>query len=188
MATTSSSRAISATRTRSRGIAFPILLGVLTLLVGVSLAVTAVSRVAALGSSAPHLFNLVALNESVDSDLGGGAAAQSVDNMAFFLAVAWTAVTAVLLVVAAGLFLSTGHLRHPDAARRVAGVGLWMAVGVALVSVLPFDAGWGAAGLGTDVGTTVAAVQTASLSLAGLLVLQFAAPQWRDSVRRAFRD
>lgn len=187
MATTTSSGAVRIDRSRAP-MAFPVLLGLLCLLGGASLAATAVGSMAALGNNAPYLHSLVAMNEPASSDLNLlGPAAQSVDNLTYFLAISWTAVSAALLVVAAGFFLSAGHVSHPDAARRVAGVGLWMALGVALVSVLPFDAGWGEAVPGKG-SLTFEAVRTGAIALGGLLLLQFAAPQWRESVRNAFRD
>lgn len=167
--------------------AFPVLLGLLCLLGGASLAATAAGQMAALGNNAMYLHSLVAMNEPASSDLHVlGPAAQSVDNLTFYLAIAWTAVSASLLVVGAGYFLTAGHVSHPDAARRVAGVGLWMAFGVAVISVLPFDAGWGEAGLRSS--TAFEAARTGAIALGGLLLLQFAAPQWRESVRNAFRD
>lgn len=188
MATTTTSRSAGVEGFRAP-MAFPVLLGLLCLLGGASLALTAISKMAALGNNAVYLHQLVAMNEPVSPDLHLlGPAAQSVDNLTFYLAIAWTAVSAAMLVVAAGYFLSAGHVQHPDAARRVAGVGLWMALGVAIVSVLPFDAGWGAAGLGTGSGLAFEAVRTGAIALGGLLLLQFAAPQWRESVRNAFRD
>jgi hypothetical protein len=163
------------------------MLGLVCLVGGASLAFTAIQQMARLGGNAPYLRSLVAFDQPASSDLADvlGPAAKSVDNLTFFLTIAWTAVAAVLLIVAAGFFLSSGHLRHPDAARRVAGVGLWMALGVAVVSLIPFDAGWADAGLGSS---AFDSVRSGLIALAGLLLLQISAPQWRESVRGAFRD
>jgi|CXWK01.1.fsa_nt_gi hypothetical protein len=170
--------------------AFPVLLGLVCLLGGASLSLTAISHIAAVGANAPYVHNLMALSEPASQDLTDvlGPAAASVDNLTFYLTIGATAVAATLLLVAAGFFLTAGRLRHPDAARRVAGVGLWLALGVAIVNVIPFDAGWEDAALGSPGGSAFEAVRTGVVALAGLLLLQISAPQWRESVREAFRD
>ncbi|MEI2716770.1 MAG: hypothetical protein V9E98_07215 [Candidatus Nanopelagicales bacterium] len=187
--------ATTASTTRSLGersrlpLAYPVLLGLLCVSAGVSLALAAAGHLADLGGSAPYVHSLVAFNEPATADLTDvfGPAAKSVDNLTFFLTIGATAVAAALLIVATGFFWSSGHVRHPDAARRVAAVGLTMALAIAMVTVIPFDAGWGEA-LGSTGGTTVEAVRTGVVALLGLLVLQLSAPQWRESVREAFRD
>lgn len=169
--------------------AFPVLLGLVCMLGGVSLALTAIAHIATFGGNAPYAHNLMALSEPASPELTSvlGPAAASVDNLTFYFTVGATAVAATLLLVAAGFFLTAGRLRHPDAARRVAGVGLWMALGVAVVNVIPFDAGWEAAALGSP-GSLFEGVRTGVIALTGLLLLQISAPQWRESVREAFRD
>lgn len=189
MTTTATSRSPRSVRSRAPQ-AFPVVLGLVCLLGGLSLSLTAIGHIAALGVDAPYLHNVIAFNEPATSELTDvlGPAAQTVDTMTLFVTIAATAMAATLLVVASGLFLSSGHLRHPDAARRVAAVGLWLSLGVAVINVLPFDAGWGDAALGSPGGSAAEAIRTGLLALAGLLVLQVSAPQWRDSVREAFRD
>ncbi len=179
---------------RTRGprspMAFPVLLGLVCLLGGVSLALTAVGHIAAFGSNAPYAHNVMALSEPASPELTDvlGPAAASVNNLTWYLTIGATAVAATLLLVAAGLFLTSGRRRHPDAARRVPGVGLWMALGIAVVNVIPFDAGWEGAALGSPGGSAFEAVRTGLIALAGLGLLQISAPQWRESVREAFRD
>mgnify|MGYP007097331627 FL=1 len=149
MSTTATSRSPRSVRSRAPQ-AFPVVLGLVCLLSGVSLSLTAVSHITDLGINAPYLHNIIAFNEPATSELTDvlGPAAKTVDNMTLFVTIAVMATAATLLIVASALFLTSGHLRHPDAARRVAAVGLWLALGVAVVNVLPFDAGWGAAALG----------------------------------------
>ncbi len=189
MTTTATSRSPRSVRSRAPQ-AFPVVLGLVCLLSGVSLSLTAVSHITDLGINAPYLHNIIAFNEPATSELTDvlGPAAKTVDNMTLFVTIAVMATAATLLIVASALFLTSGHLRHPDAARRVAAVGLWLALGVAVVNVLPFDAGWGAAALGEPEGAVGEAIRTGLFALGGLLVLQVSAPQWRDSVRDAFRD
>lgn len=169
--------------------AFPALLGLVCMLGGASLSFTAISNIAAFGTNAPYAHDLMALNQPASPELTHvlGPAAESVDNLAFYLTIGATSVAAALLLVAAGLFLTSGRLRHPDAARRVAGVGLWMALAIALVTVIPFNGGWQEA-LRAPGGAPFEAVRTGVIALAGLLLLQISAPQWRESVREAFRD
>lgn len=170
---------------------FPVLLGLVCLLGGLSLSVTVVEQITALGGDAPYLLHVMALNQPASSDLADalGPAGDSVGNMTFVLTVAWTAVSAVLMIVAAGFFLTAAQLRHPDAARRVAAVGLWMALAISVVSVMPFDGGWAEAGIGNPGGGfAVEGLRTGVIALTGLLLLQISAPQWRNSVRQAFRD
>lgn len=170
--------------------AFPVLLGLVCLLGGVSLALTAAGHIAAFGANAPYAHNLMALSEPASPELTNvlGPAAPSVDNLTFYLTISGTAVAATLLLVAAGFFLTSGRLRHPDAARRVAGVGLWLALGVAVVNVIPFDAGWEAAALGSPGASLFEAARTGIIAVSGLLLLQDPSSQWRESVREAFRD
>lgn len=170
--------------------AFPVLLGLVCLLGGMLLAVSAASHIADLASTDAYVTTLMAFAEPASDELTNvlGPAAASVDNLTFFMTVSATAVAATLLLVAAGFFLSSGRLRHPDAARRVAGVGLWIALGVAVVNAIPFDAGWAAAALGSPGASSFEAFRTGLIALTGLLLLQISAPQWLDSVRDAFRD
>ena len=168
----------------------PVLLGLVCLLGGLSLALTAAGHIAAFGSNAPYAHSLMALSEPASPELTDvlGPAATSVDNLTMYLTMGATAVSAILLLVGAGFQWTSARLRHPDAARRIAGVGLWMALGVAVVNLIPFDAGWQAAALGAPGGSAGEAVRTGLIALGGLLLLQLSAPQWRESVREAFRD
>ncbi|MFN8126660.1 MAG: hypothetical protein U0R64_09165 [Candidatus Nanopelagicales bacterium] len=188
MTTTATSRS-PRTRTRAPQ-TFPVVLGLVCLLGGASLAFTAIGHITDLGVNAPYMHNLMAFNEPATAQLTDvlGPAAKSVDNLTLFVTIAAIATAATLLIVAAGLFLSSGHVRHPDAARRVAAVGLWLALGIAVINVIPFDAGWGEAALGTPGGSVAEGIRTGLVALGGLLVLQISAPQWRHSVRDAFRD
>ncbi len=170
--------------------ALPVLLGVVCLLGGVSLALTAAGHIATFGSNAPYAHSLMTLSEPASPELTNmlGPAAPSVDNLTMYLTIGATAVAAIMLLVGAWFQFTSARLRHPEAARRVAGVGLWMALGVAVVNLIPFDAGWQGASLGSPEGSAGEAVRTGLIALLGLLLLQLSAPQWRQSVREAFRD
>ena len=90
-------------------------LGLVCLLSGVSLSLTAVSHITDLGINAPYLHNIIAFNEPATSELTDvlGPAAKTVDNMTLFVTIAVMATAATLLIVASALFLTSGHLRHP---------------------------------------------------------------------------
>ena len=170
---------------------FPVLLGLVCLLGGLSLSLSVIEQITALGGNAPYLSHVMALNAPAETDFTEalGPAGDSVGNMTFVLTIAWTAVASVLMLVAASFFLTSAQLRHPGAARRVAAVGLWMGLVVAVVAVMPFDGGWGEAGVGNPGGGIgLEGLRTGVIALLGLLLLQISAPQWRTSVRQAFRD
>jgi hypothetical protein len=64
-----------------------------------------------------------------------------------------------------------------------------MALILSIVAILPVEGTWKEVGLAGSGDTwTGSAVQLAVLSLLGLLLLQISAPQWRSSLREAFRD
>ncbi len=162
--------------------AFPILLGLTCLLGGLSLLATAAGQVRELGGDSGYLHHLLALNAPASGELAAslGPAGASVDNMTFVVALSATTAAAALLLVGAGFFLSSAQTRHPDAARRITAAGLWTALGVCLMVLLPFDAGWGLTGLD--------GLRTGAIALCGLFLLQVSAPQWRVSLRDAFRE
>ncbi len=179
MASPTTSPAASA---RARGgSALPVLLGVTCLLGGLSLLVTALGGMRELSTENGQIPNLMALNAPATGDIASlGPAGASVDNMTFFVALSGSAVVAVLLLVAAGFYLSQGRVQHPDAARRVAATGLWGALVISLVALIPLEAGWGQTGID--------GIRTGLIAFAGLFFLQISAPQWRNSLREAFRD
>lgn len=181
MASATTTAVVTSERTRAP-LAFPVLLGITCLLGGLSLLVTAVSQVRELGGDSGYLHHLLALNAPATGELASslGPAGASVDNMSFIVALSGSAAAAVLLLVAAGFFLSSAQMRHPDAARRVAAVGLWTAMAVSLLALMPVDGGWAQTG--------VDGIRTGFVALCGLFLLQVSAPQWRESLREAFRD
>lgn len=181
-ATVTSTVTTPASQVTRTPLAFPVLLGVTCLLGGLSLLATASTQIRTLGGDRGYLHHLLALNAPASGDLASslGPAGGHVDNMTFIISLSAVAGAAALLLVAAGFFLSSAQMRHPDAARRVAAVGLWTALCVSLLALMPVDAGWGQAG--------VDGLRTGVVALAGLFLLQISAPQWRSSLREAFRD
>lgn len=172
--------------------AIPVLLGLLCLVTGVILALAAVDQATVLGVDAPYLQHVLALDAPVEVGFaeGFGAAGGPVGNLAFLLALAFTSVAATLLVVASGFWMTSARARHPEAAVRVAAIGLWLALILVALAVLPINAGWGEAGLGArsaDGGASVGVLPVAVLALAGLLLLQFFVQEWGSRVRIALR-
>ena len=169
----------------------PVVLGLLCLGSGLLLAVNALQRFLLFGADAPYITHLLALNAPVSSEVGGalGPAGDSVDNLVFVLVLLSSAVAAILLLVAGGFWTSSVRTRHPEAARRVSGVGLWMALVLAVLGMLPVNGTWQDAGLG-GAGSSWFGIeaQLAIVALLGLIMLQVSAPQWRASLREAFRD
>lgn len=167
------------------------MLGLLSLATGGLLAIAAIDRASALGLDAEYLSHVLALDAPVETELGSvlGPAGDSVDNLAFILALAFTGVAATLLIVAGGFWLTSARTRHPEAARRVCAIGLWLALGISLVAILPVNAGWQRAGPGAGPGggVNVAVLPIALFALLGLLLLQFSAQQWGTRMREAFR-
>jgi len=109
---------------RSRGgMALPALLGITCLLAGVSLMVTLASGLRDLSANSGQMQHLLALNAPATGELveSLGPAGPGVDNMAFYAALCAAGLAAALLLVAGAMHLSASHLKHPDAARRVAG-------------------------------------------------------------------
>jgi hypothetical protein len=181
MASATAADVVRAERSRAPT-AFPVLLGVTCLLGGLSLLATAFSQARELGGDSGYLHHLLALNAPASGDIAAslGPAGARVDNMGFVMALSGATAAAALLLVAAGFFLTSAQMRHPDAARRVAAVGLWTALAVSLLTLMPVDAGWGQTG--------VDGIRTGLVALCGLFLLQISAPQWRASLREAFRD
>ncbi len=174
-------RAPAASSQARGGFTLPVLLGVTCLSGGLSLLLTVLGGLHRLGTENGQIPNLMALNAPATGDIASlGPAGASVDNMTLFVALSGSAVVAILLLVAAGFYLSRGRIQHPDAARRVAATGLWGALVISLVALIPLEAGWGQAG--------VDGIRTGLIALAGLFFLQISAPQWRNSLREAFRD
>ena len=180
--TTLDSVASSNVRRSRGGLALPLLLGVTCLLAGVSLMVTLAIGLRDLSANSGQMQHLLALNAPVTGDLVEtlGPAAAGVDNMAFYAALCAAGLAAALLLVAGGMYLSAGHLRHPDAARRVAATGLSVGLLTSLVAMVPLEGGWGQTGID--------GIRTGVVVLIGLLFLQISAPQWRNTLREAFRD
>lgn len=169
----------------------PALLGLTCVAGGLLLSVNILQNFLALGADAPYVTHLMALNAPVTSQLGEalGPAGSSVDNLLFVIALVAGAVAAILLVVGAGFWLTSARTRHPEATRRVSAVGLWMALALSVMAILPVEGTWKDVGLaGSGATWTGSAIQLAVLSLLGLLLLQMTAPQWRANLREAFRD
>jgi hypothetical protein len=169
----------------------PVALGLICVGGGLILAASILQNILALGADAPYVTHLMALNTPVTSELGAvlGPAGSSVDNLLYVIALVGGAVAAILLIVGSGFWLSSARTRHPEATRRVSAVGLWMALILSIVAILPVEGTWKEVGLAGSGDTwTGSAVQLAVLSLLGLLLLQISAPQWRSSLREAFRD
>jgi hypothetical protein len=170
---------------------FPTLLGLLCMVGGTLLAVNTAQRFLIFGADAPYVKSMLALDAPVTSQVGEalGPAGGSVDSILFVVALLTSGLAAVLLLVACGFWWSSARTRHPDAARRVASIGLWLALALAVVGFLPVQGAWQDAGLG-GAGPTwhVSGLQLVVVSLLGLLLLQISAPQWRYSIRRAFQD
>ncbi|MDZ4248860.1 MAG: hypothetical protein U0990_02090 [Candidatus Nanopelagicales bacterium] len=190
MATATTMRPLRSSRWVSVG-AVPVLLGLLCLVIGVVLAMTAIDRATVLGFDAGYLRHVLALDAPVQADLVElGPASDTVGNLAFLLALAFTCVAATLLLVASGFWMTSARTRHPEAAGRIAAIGLWLALILAALAVLPVNGGWREAGLGSPADLGEAAVEilpVAVLSLFGLLLLQFSVQQWGARMRAAMR-
>lgn len=190
MASTTGTPALRATAPAATA-TVPVILGLLCIGGGLLLAANTLQRFVPIGADAPYITNLLALNAPVTSEVGGalGPAGDSVDNLVFVLALLGSAVAAILLLVAGGLWMTSVRTRHPDAARRVSAVGLWMALVLAVLGMLPVNGSWQDAGLG-GVGTSWfgTEAQLAIVAFLGLIMLQVSAPQWWASFREAFRD
>ncbi|MCH9816435.1 MAG: hypothetical protein K0U64_08285 [Actinomycetia bacterium] len=169
----------------------PTILGLVCLAGGVLLALNTAQRFLVFGADAPYVKSMLALDAPVTSEVGQafGPASGSVDNALFVGALLSSGVAAMLLLVACGFWWSSARTRHPEASRRVAAVGLWMALALAVVGFLPVQGAWQDAGLG-GAGPTwhASGLQLVAVALVGLLLLQISAPQWRGALRRAFRD
>ena len=183
-------RATTLTATATATATAPVGLASLCLGGGLLLAANSLQRFLHLGADTPYITHLLALNAPVTSEVGGalGPAGDSVDNLVFVLALLGSAVAAILLLLAGGFWLSSARARHPEAARRVSAVGLWMALVLAVVGMLPVNGTWQDAGLGGSgtiwFGTEA---QLATVAVLGLIMLKVSAPQWRASLREAFR-
>lgn len=190
MVTTTGAQALR-TAGPSSAATVPVALGLLCLAGGLLLAAKALQRLMTLGADAPYVTHLLALNAPVTSDVGGalGPAGNSVDNLVFVVALVGSAVAAILLLLAGGFWVSSARTRHPEAARRVSAVGLWMALGLATVGLLPVNGTWQDAGLGGS-GTSWfgTSAQLAVVALLGLIMLQVSGPRLRASLREVFRD
>lgn len=175
---------------RSTGPAIiPIALGVICAGGGGILALTLVSQFSRFGTDSPYVSNLLALKAPVTSDVGEalGPAGGSVDNLIYVLALVWLAVAASLLLVGAGMWFTVARTRYPEATRRVSAFGLWLGLGVSLMALVPVNGAWRDAGVGSaDWGDS--AIRVLILTVAGVLLLQISAPQWRHAVKDTFRN
>jgi hypothetical protein len=180
--TTVSTVATTGARRPRGGLALPVLLGSACLLAGLSLMVTLASGLRDLSANSGQMQHLLALNAPATGELAEtlGPAGPGVDNMAFYATLCAAGLAAALLLVAGGMYLSAGHLKHPDAARRVAATGLSVGLLTSLVAMVPLEGGWGQTGID--------GIRTGVVVLIGLLLLQISAPQWRNTLREAFRD
>ena len=162
----------SATRGTVTGVILVLAVGV-----GVAMGEIAVRHAAALGSDAPFVHDLLALD---GAQVGGGAMGGALDSWSqfvFFAVLLWAAAAGVLLVLGAVAVLM-GSI-HRDAALRLTRTGLWLSLLLCLAAMVPLDgvalaSGWEAAvgePAGGDRGWDPVFRNTALAAGAGLLLL-----------------
>lgn len=136
-----------------RGVVIAVIL-VLAVIVGMAMGAIAVRHAAALGSDAPFVHDLLALDGATGGVGAVGGALDSWSQFVFFALLLWATAAGVLLVLGAVAVL-LGSI-HRDAALRLTRTGLWLSLLLCLAAMIPLEGvaiaqGWEAA-IGEDAG------------------------------------